>query len=155
MLYIEQGKDYDDVGETQLPYTHIQNLGHGHSGTVEEVEDRQTNKTYARKTIPIPLMRLSKVERKKVFQNEVDIIRGLGKHRHIVSVFATYVTKRHFGIILHPVASDGDLENVLAEYWNNVHDSDGSDINAQRTNVMTTVIEQGFGCLASGLAFMH
>jgi serine/threonine protein kinase len=155
MLFIEQGKDYDDVDEAQLPYTHVQNLGHGHSGNVEEVIDRHTNKIYARKTIRIPPSKANKAERTKVFHNEVTIIRGLSKHRHIVSVFATYVTRRHFGIVLQPVASDGDLEHFLADYWNNIHDSNDSDSSTRCTTTMAAILEQGFGCLAAGLAFMH
>jgi serine/threonine protein kinase len=155
MLCIEEGQDHEDVEEAQLPYRHVQSLGHGHSGNVEEVRDQHTNKTYARKTIPIPYSKAKRVERTRVFQNEVKIIRGLGKHRHIVSVFATYVTKRHFGIVLEPVASGGDLERFLAEYWNDIDEPNGSDSSAQRTATMAAVLEQGFGCLAAGLAFMH
>jgi serine/threonine protein kinase len=154
MLFIEEGKDYEDVEDTQLPYEHVRTLGHGHSGSVEEVRDKHTKKTYARKTIQVPHTKARKKERTKVFQNEVKIIRGLGKHRHIVSVFATYVTKRHFGIILEPVASDESLEHFLAEYWD-IYDSSDTESAARRTVTMASILEQGFGCLAAGLAFMH
>jgi serine/threonine protein kinase len=154
MLFIEEGKDYEDVEDTQLPYEHVRTLGHGHSGSVEEVRDKHTKKTYARKTIQVPHTKARKSERTKVFQNEVKIIRGLGKHRHIVSVFATYVTKRHFGIILEPVASDESLEHFLAEYWD-IYDSSDTESAARRTVTMASILEQGFGCLAAGLAFMH
>jgi serine/threonine protein kinase len=155
VLIIEEGGDYEDVDEAQLPYVLVQNLGHGHSGNVEEVRDKHTNTTYARKTIAIPPNKATKIERMKVFKNEVEIIRGLDNHRHIVSVFATYATKRHFGIILQPVASDGDLGSFLSGYWDNISELDDSDSSAQRLTTMATVLERGFGCLASGLEFMH
>jgi hypothetical protein len=51
MKLIEQGKDYDNIDENDLLYVHVRNLGHGHSGAVEEVKDVITHKLYARKTI--------------------------------------------------------------------------------------------------------
>jgi serine/threonine protein kinase len=155
MLVIEEGGDYENVDEEQLPYTHVKNLGHGHSGNVEEVRDKHTNKTYARKTISIPHSKAKKGERTKVFQNEVKIIRGLKNHRHIVSVFATYVTKCYFGIVLQPVASGGDLERFLSEYWDAIHNSNGSELSGKRIATMGAVLEEGFGCLATGLVFIY
>jgi serine/threonine protein kinase len=156
MLFIEEGKDYEDVDAKQLPYDHVQNLGFGHSGNVEEVRDRNTNKVFARKTIRIPVSRVKKAESTSVFYNEVKIIRGLGKHRHIVSVFATYATTQVFGILLQPVASDGDLEHFLAEYWHLAHKphTEGSSAYT-RMLAMSTILEQGFGCLTAALSFMH
>jgi len=154
MLSIEQGVDYDGVDEAELPYKHVRNLGHGHSGTVEEVQDQMTGKFYARKTIQIPISKAMKAARTKVFLNEAQIIRRLGRHHHIVNVFATYVTKRYFGIILQPVATNGDLEHFIAEYSNELgYNTSGSA--SSRLGAMTCVLEQGFGCLAAGLAFMH
>jgi serine/threonine protein kinase len=62
MLFIEEGKDYEDVEDTQLPYEHVRTLGHGHSGSVEEVRDKHTMKTYARKTIQVPHTKARKSE---------------------------------------------------------------------------------------------
>jgi serine/threonine protein kinase len=182
-LPIEEGKDYDDFDESRLPYTLLRNLGHGHSANVEEVRDELTKVLFARKTIKIPHHRLSKQERSKVFHNEVKIIRALGSHHHIISVFATYVTKRHFALILQPLASDGDLEDFLAEYWNNVRESKEHEADEAtrekcickacisghgvcdraesakalkaRLQGMESILKQAYGCLAAGLAFMH
>lgn len=114
MLPIAEGKDYKDVDEALLPYELVRNLGHGHSGNVEEVRDKTTSQLYARKTMRIPFSSRLKAECSAMFHNEVKIIRGLRTHRHIISVHATYVTKCEFGIIL---ASEGDLESFLVEYW--------------------------------------
>jgi serine/threonine protein kinase len=123
MLSIKQGFDYDGVDEAELPYKHVQNLGHGHSGTVEEVEDQMTGKVYARKTIRITGTTRDKAERTRVFRNEVAIIRGLESHRHIISVHATYATTRVFGILLEPVASQGDLGDFFSDYFREIEEA--------------------------------
>ena len=155
MLLIEEGQDYEDVNEASLPYTLLRNLGHGHSGNVEEVRDEISKAVFARKTIRVPAARLSKQERTKVFQNEIKIIRSLERHHHIISVFATYATKRHFGLILQPVASDGDLEDFFAEYWSIAGDTGEMIVESPRLEAMRCVMEKAFGCLAVGLAFIH
>ncbi len=155
MLSIEEGKDYEDVNEAELPYTLLRNLGHGHSGNVEAIRDEMTKRVFARKTIHIPPSRLGKQERLKTFRNEVAIIRELARHRHVVSVFATYVTKRHFGLILQPVASNGDLEDFLGEYWSLVEEKEGGGIDSPRLETMALVMQRAFGCLALGPAFIH
>ncbi|CAO2654013.1 Nn.00g107460.m01.CDS01 [Neocucurbitaria sp. VM-36] len=155
MLLLEEGKDYDNVDDAHLPYRHIRNLGHGHSGVVEEVIDEVTKAVYARKTIWLPASRASKEEQTKVFHNEIKIIRSLGNHRHIIQIFTTYKTKRHVGIILQPVASQGDLEEFLAEYWSDVRQMEETNEPNPRLEAMVTIIERAFGCLAVGLAFIH
>jgi serine/threonine protein kinase len=155
MISIEQGQDYEDADEALLPFVHVQHLGHGHSGTVEEVRDRNTGEVYARKTIRITGTKQNRVERTRIFRNEVRIIRGLGGHCHIIAVHATYVTKRDFGILLSPVASDGDLELFLDNYNQNYGDSAETPSLTPQTQAMARVLERGFGCLAAGLAFIH
>ena len=155
MLLLEEGKDYDNVDDTKLPYKHIRNLGHGHSGVVEEVVDEVTQTVYARKTIWLPASRASKKEQTKVFHNEIKIIRGLGNHRHIIKIFTTYMTRRHVCLILQPVASEGDLETFLAEYWSDVRHMEETNEPNPRLEAMVPIMERAFGCLAVGLAFIH
>jgi serine/threonine protein kinase len=95
---------------------------------------------------------MKRKEQSRVFCNEVKIIRSLESHRHIVGVHATYLTRRDFGILLDPVASDGDLEEFLAEYKRHKEDSTVADA---RTVAMTSTLERAFGCLAAGLAFIY
>jgi len=153
LLSIEQGKDYINVDEARLPYVYKRVLGQGNSGWVEEVEDRLTNKVYARKKIPI--VRYRQEERAKVFRNELSIIRGLESHHHIISVFATYVTPQNFGLILQPVASDGDLQLFLVAFWKIADDVAATGQQDARLDSMRLVLRRAFGCLAAGLAFMH
>jgi serine/threonine protein kinase len=157
MLLIEEGKDYHIDNELELPYTLVRNLGHGHSGNVEQVKDDRTGAVFARKTFRIPHFRLRKTrgtdhhsEVKNVFDNEVKIIRALGNHHHIVSVFATYTTKREFALILQPVASEGDLAGFLDLYLN-----PNSEHGHPREDIMAGILERAFGCLSEGLSFMH
>ncbi|KAH7081322.1 kinase-like domain-containing protein [Paraphoma chrysanthemicola] len=152
-LAIEQGKDYVNVDEADLPYDHVEVLGQGGTGFVEKVKDRMTGKTYARKTIPIVKYR-KKEDRETVFKTELKTIRGLEGHHHIIKIFATYVTSRKFGLILLPVASHGDLSNYLDNFWKIVDESALSHRDP-RLNTMRLVLSRAFGCLAAGLAFMH
>ncbi|KAH7378354.1 kinase-like domain-containing protein [Pyrenochaeta sp. MPI-SDFR-AT-0127] len=155
MLLIEEGNDYEDVDEADLPYSHLKNLGHGHSSIVEAVQDKVTKAIYARKTFKIPPSKTKRHEPIKVFRNEVKIIRNLGCHRHIIKVFATYTTTSNIGLILQPVADEGDLEDFLATYWNAVRDVEDTSTPNPRLDGMKLVMRHAFGCLIRGLAFMH
>src|SRR2546429_6939391 len=98
-LIIEEGKDYFLEPGYELPYRLRRSLGHGHSGNVEEVEDIHTGAVFARKTIRIYGPRHNN-ERRRIFDNEIKIIRNLSNHHHVVRVFATYVAKREVGLTL-------------------------------------------------------
>ncbi|CAN9457111.1 unnamed protein product [Alternaria alternata] len=154
MLSIEEGKDYDQVLKSQLPYELLENLGHGASGAVEKVKDALTGELFARKIIRRPRARAQKEKQAIVFRNEVKIIRRLESHRHIIRLFATYTTENEFGLVLHPVASDGDLEQYLADYQNDAQAGDAA-FPDSRLSSMTASLEQAFGCLISGMAYMH
>ncbi|KAF2823145.1 kinase-like protein [Ophiobolus disseminans] len=153
LLRIEQGGDYVNVHEHRLPYTSKRLLGSGHTGWVDEVEDHLTGKVYARKKIPIH--RHTRENRARVFKNEISTIRGFGNHHHIIEIFATYVTAKDFGLILQPVASDGDLHNFLDLFWERVDDTMTKNQLDERLETMRYVLQRAFGCLAAGLAFIH
>jgi serine/threonine protein kinase len=150
MIRFQEGDDLIIPDVSQLPFKLLRNLGHGHSGTVEEVENVITGAVFARKTIKIRGQR-AKTATENIFKNEVKIIRGLSKHHHIIRVFATYMAKREVGIILDPVADEGDLSHFL-ELIEDIRLSDASDIRLPR---LLEVLDRAFGCLAGGLAFMH
>ena len=124
-ILIEEGKDYLlDPGD-ELPYRLIRSLGHGHSGNVEEVKNIRTGAIYARKTIRIYGSR-DNAERRRIFDNEIKIIRNLASHHHIIRIFATYVAKREFGLILQPVADDGDLDAFLDRFREDAEESEAT-----------------------------
>ncbi|KAJ4297959.1 hypothetical protein N0V90_005858 [Kalmusia sp. IMI 367209] len=145
ILVIEKGGDYSLKADDVLPYQHQGVLGYGHNGFVEKVTDVRSGVAFARKTIRIPGT-FGSEDRRRIFNNEVKIIRSLESHRHIIRVFATYIDKRDFGLILEPVADSGDLEDFLRQYREQWFTD----------NVMgSAILWRAFGCLASGLAFMH
>ncbi|KAF2178861.1 kinase-like protein [Zopfia rhizophila CBS 207.26] len=145
------GKDQDLELEKKdllrLPYRFLKNLGHGGSGRVEMVQDINTGLIFARKILRNYHSR--KLEAiKQSFHNEVQVMRRLAEHHHVVRVFATYITHREFALILQPVADDGDLATFLQD----IRDSATfEEMSIQKQEIL----EQAFGCLASGLAFMH
>lgn len=153
LLCINEGEDHVNIEEAQVPYECKRDLGQGTSGWVEEVEDRLTGKVYARKKMRV--VKYKQQDRAEVFQNELAIIRGLKSHHHMIRVFATYITSKYFGLILEPVASDGDLQAYLGTYKELLDGhTDGSELQLQ-LHSMRAVLQCAFGCLLAGLAFMH
>ena len=157
---LKDGKLDDYDSNARAPYEHMDFLGRGHSGLVEKVQHKSTKQIYARKLMAVP--KRKQAEQESIFLNEIAIIRKLYSHRHFVEVIEAYRTKQHFAIILWPVAEDGDLSEYLDRYC----DIKKSTKNTESTNLereaaetklkaATVVLEQAFGCLVSGLAFMH
>jgi serine/threonine protein kinase len=137
----------DSEEKKLLPYVLEGNLGHGGSASVEMVRDLNTGSLYARKIIRnVHTRNLRTV--KLSFLNEVRVMRLLASHRHIIQVFATYIAQRELALILSPVADGGDLHDFLGRY----QDAAATDpVRAEDTMILT----KAFGCLTSGLTFMH
>jgi serine/threonine protein kinase len=150
LLSISKGNTLEDVDETRLPYTWLSNLGSGACGIVEEVEDINTGAVYARKLLR--LKSWNKRSMKELFENEIEIIKSLGEHHHLIQVFATYTTKDKLGLILTPFAEDGDLHEFLAKFQE-LNSSDTSESTTKEN--MRLTLTRGFGCLAGGLSYMH
>ncbi|KAH7345916.1 kinase-like domain-containing protein, partial [Pyrenochaeta sp. MPI-SDFR-AT-0127] len=131
-----------------LPYKHIKILGHGGSASVEMVQDINSGQVFARKIIRNVYSR-NIVEAKRLLRNEVQVMKRLASNHHIVNVHATYIMKRELALILTPVADGGDLATFLQEY------RDSEDPYAVSSLHQNPVIWNAFGCLASGLAFIH
>jgi serine/threonine protein kinase len=117
---------------------------------------------------------------KKQFRNEVCIMRRLASSHHVIKLHATYLAGRELALILDPVASDGDLANFIQEYRDMAEELEGAnDLISkvrglqdlaqlqrggradklgqliQRKGSMRAIMQKAFGCLASGLAFIH
>ena len=129
-------------------YTFVKMLGHGGSASVEMVQHNVTGSVYARKKIRNVYTRNLKQAEEQLLK-EVRIMRRLAAHRHIVQVHATYVVKRELAILLEPVANGGDLAAFLQDY----RDRDLGDTSFETDEYK--ILWRAFGCLASGLAFMH
>lgn len=148
MIHFYEGADLT-VDEDELPFELLGNLGYGHSGIVEKVQDKHTGKVFARKIMVIRGNR-TRAEKEQIFRNEVKIIRQLDKHHHMISVFATYMAKREVGILLDPIADEGDLSRFLDRIWD-IRADDNSYSSPDRQDMLPT-LEWAFGCLAGGLA---
>jgi serine/threonine protein kinase len=144
-ILIEKGKDYVISSKAIL--------GVGNCGAVEEVEDLNTGKIYARKTMLLPTGR-RKAERRQMFDNEAKIIRGLVKHPHIIRVFATYYDDPKVCLILQPVADSGDLGRFLEVVRDEMEECN-LDSGRQPDQIKISTLRRAFGCLASGLTSMH
>lgn len=126
-----------------IPFTHKAWLGHGSSAVIELVSKNSTKELYALKTFKRYLGRNFDAFHRG-FQNEVCVTQRLSAHKHIVSVCQTYKWGRQLSILLSPAASDGDLGAYIAEIF-------GTGMLKEQRKVLN----RAFGCLASGLAYMH
>ena len=147
---VEEGGDYVFKGDNKPPYDHFDYLGHGGSGTVDAVRDINTGIVYARKTIKLRGSKQHKAIRKQAFDNEIKIIRNLGTHHHIIRVFATYYEEPKLCLIMQPVADGGDLDEFIHTFRDDTSKGD-TRVYESKANVL----KRAFGCLASGLAFIH
>ncbi|PVH92335.1 kinase-like protein [Periconia macrospinosa] len=146
----ESGIDYEGqhleiTNDNDFPFKSVKHLGMGGSASVEMVMFPPTGLQLAHKVFRKPYGgKLD--EAKRVFRNEVEIIKRLSIHPHIIRVFATYSYGRTLGMLLMPVADSGDL----GTYLQNILDSGGCP-----TPEQATILNGSFGCLANGLAFIH
>ncbi|CAI6332918.1 unnamed protein product [Periconia digitata] len=151
-LVIEEGRDYVVERRDVIPLDAIKRLGDGHSGYVEQVKDTSTGTIYARKTIRIYHSGQDhRAKQLKVFKNEVNILRILAQNHHFVRVVTTFVEKRQLSLVIEPVADEGDLNAFLNAIRDEQEDNDTRDVEP----VKFKILQKAFGCLASGLAFMH
>ncbi|KAF2120652.1 kinase-like domain-containing protein, partial [Lophiotrema nucula] len=125
-------------------YQLIANLGSGSSGIVEKVKHVQTGQIYARKRIPLRMIQRKSEAVRKRAQDEIQVMKILSGHDHIVSVVGSYQTDRHLSILIYPVADED-----LASFLDRVEGS--RDVSKEHEDILS----RSFGCLASGLAFMH
>lgn len=116
-------------------------LGSGGFGYVDKVVSIRKGKDlltiYARKQLHFSAN--ASVTRDEAIREEVAVIQRLS-HRHIVKLVATYSRRDDFGMIMD--LADSDLEKFLK-------DCDPA------TSSTRFLLVKWFGCLASGLAYLH
>lgn len=118
-------------------------LGKGTSSTVDKVvyvHARSDGKptTFARKKF--------KSGTNPEFDNEVRILRDLGRHRHVVEFMGSYEHGYDKGIILHPAADGGTLDLFLRRD-RQLNPLTGYDQDSD-------TLQRVFGCLSVGLGFI-
>jgi serine/threonine protein kinase len=133
---------------TGAAYTFIKMLGHGGSASVEMVRHNDTGSVYARKVIRNVYARNLK-QAEEQHRREVRIMGRLAAHNRIVRVHSTYIDKRELVILMEPAANGGDLAAFLQDF------RDRDLINVWPGSNEEDILYRSFGCLASGLAFMH
>jgi serine/threonine protein kinase len=149
-LRIEKGSHLPDVDEAQLPFVPKRILGQGGCSVVEEVQDRNSGRLYARKVF-LPKWK-DRARIKDIFENELKIIRCVEEHHHMVAVHATYTTAERLGMLLLPVADGGDLDNYLGQFLSYQNDPTRR---KALLDEMTSNLQRAYGCLAAGLTFIH
>ena len=133
----------------KVPFRHVRELGRGSFAIVDEVEaptpDGVTRQVFARK-----VLRVSQSQHLEEILKELEIMKAL-HHYHIVEVKLTYEevpeaawAKKAFGIIMEPVA-----DCTLKEFLEALEDQRG------RSRELVPKLTLWFGCLASGLTFIH
>ncbi|KAH7082059.1 kinase-like domain-containing protein [Paraphoma chrysanthemicola] len=148
-LRIDENTNHENVQEAQLPYIHERPVGRGGYGVVDAVRDIHTGRVFARKIFHTTSKRRERVRAMQEFHHEAKQIRKLAQNHHMVRIHATYATKDSLGLILSPMANEGDLAKFLDRF------SDLSDEQNTTRQQMTYNLMQAFGCLSSGLAFMR
>lgn len=143
MRIIVAGDDLE-LKDCEVPYEHVQHLGHGGFGVVDEVRDVISNRHFAKKMIRSDNGLLE--EAKNMFKQEVEVIRELQSHPHVINVHATYICGRELNIVLEPVADGGDLARVLSGF---------RDGNEDEQKVIRVILRRAYGCLAKCLEFIH
>jgi serine/threonine protein kinase len=149
---IEEDGDYFSDDEEQLPFKCREVLGNSYSAVVQEMQHTGTKEIFARKVIVFPRRGRLRVQAEDRYRNEVDMIRSLKSHRHVVQLFVTYTRKLEGCLLLQPAANEGDLRLYLDKYADAAEQPLPRHVNFEK---MTKILEQSFGCLSSGLAYMH
>ncbi|ORY10424.1 kinase-like domain-containing protein [Clohesyomyces aquaticus] len=142
---IQAGEDVE-IDEAEVPYELVQILGAGGHGVVEKVRDATTGLCYARKTFRLDRARL--IQARQMLRHEVQTIRALAPHPHIIHVHATYIAGRTLAVILQPVADHGDLAAFLLAF----QDMDNENPRKKEARIF---IRRAFRCLVNCVAYMH
>jgi serine/threonine protein kinase len=112
---------------------------------VNEVEDEADGQRFAQKIFRRQYGQARK-RLEKTVRDEINIIKQLHSHPHIIDLYWSYTHQGTFGMLLTPVASNGDLRAYLLTI---------RDLQKALTPEQSSVLTRAFGCLASGLAFIH
>jgi serine/threonine protein kinase len=141
---IKKDEHKDVTSRDLLPFQYVGKLGMGASAVVDIVEDKSNGQKFAHK-IYRPYTG-SKNSLREAFMNEVSIMKRVNSHPHVVLVYWSYTCGRDFGMLLSPIASGGDLKSYLQA---------SEDTGETPTPEQYSILSRSFGCLSSGLAYIH
>ena len=123
-------------GQVAPSFSHVQHLGHGTYGVVDEVECRSTQDHFARKMF---LKWKAGDKHQPTHLREIEMLRKLN-HPNIARFVAAYFEKQTLNMLMQPVA-DCDLKDFLAD--------------PPRWSSKGHVIQRWFYSLASAVSYMH
>ncbi|KAI9778463.1 MAG: hypothetical protein M1839_008109 [Geoglossum umbratile] len=118
-----------------LPFISVRDLGHGASGSVDQIYWKDTRRVFARKIIRLPSRSML-----SQFLKEVEIMKRL-LHAHLVALVGSYIRGREFAIIMNP-AADCDLGDYMENFSLDNHEGERQ-------------LCRWYSCLVSGLKYMH
>ncbi|KAL8793110.1 MAG: hypothetical protein Q9195_004316 [Heterodermia aff. obscurata] len=146
-LHLEQGKHVQISDGDVLFESQRRRLGVGSQGTtvVDKVVSKATGKVYARKRIHRRKMFGYDTNAQKVYENELETLKKVADHEHLIKVRATYTDKKHLVMLLQPVADEN-----LKEYMTR-KPLDESDSSVEERARLRTY----FGCLAHTIQILH
>jgi serine/threonine protein kinase len=134
----EGGQHRHFKGDEPLPFESKGTLGAGGFGQVDKVLSLISFREYARKRVPRKTALGGRgIEALKGMIAEIEVMKRL-KHHHIVEFVGSYTDPKYLSVIMSPVA-----EQDLSVYLKTA----GSPQYAE--------IRTFFGCLATGLRFLH
>jgi serine/threonine protein kinase len=142
---LNRGEHVDLTDLTLVPFDHVCKLGAGVSAVVELVKAKSSSETFAHKYFRQyygPELKTLN----RAFKNEIAIIKRLHSHPHIIQLYWSYTCGRDLGMLLLPIASDGDLRAYLRKI---------QDTKEPPTSEQYSVLCRAFGCLAGALTFIH
>jgi hypothetical protein len=112
-------------------------LDAAHKSVVEEVQHTLNLKVFARKTIPT--LRRTQERQARLFKHEVNIIRNLGRHQHIVTVLATYMAAQNYARTSYKVPKNSHKAQL--ELFNHMCTNGGASfMNIQFANVLLSLV---------------
>ena len=142
--WCERGVNVEFRPQESIPLKHLSYLGHGGQAVVDKVFCNF--RMLARKQI-----RMSKRSAHSSALRELEAIRKVQDHAHVVTIVGYYTQGNTLGILLHP-AAECDLHTALERF----EDKDsGYFTDRAPYRYFKNRFLECFGCLANGLAFMH
>ncbi|KAL0263246.1 hypothetical protein SLS55_002226 [Diplodia seriata] len=117
----------------------LRELGEGGSGYVDEVKDVTVNKIYARKLWRCTGRSAREAEFR--LEEEVQILKKLLSHNHIIQLVNTYRRENMFGLVMSPVAK-ASLYDIM-------------ELPSDERAWARPVLRRSPGCLTSALADIH
>ncbi|KAH6618461.1 kinase-like domain-containing protein [Boeremia exigua] len=136
---VEKGQHcHFDQGEP-LPFKSTNILGNGAFGLVDRITSTISHKEYARKRVlRSAIFRGPRKEHMRQLIDEIEILKRLQHHHHIVGLIGSYTDPKYIGFLMLPVA-----EMHLGTYL------------LKATTSYYTELRSFFGCLVSALAYLH